>query len=417
MTITPIRGKANANIILDGSKSESNRALMIKYYGALSSEIDNLSHSADTMLLNNLLALVDKKHDCVTVIDCANAGTVLRFMLTALTMKEGRWLLTGDERMCHRPIGPLVEALRSIGASVTYRDNDGFPPLIVEGAVINGGNVTVDTDCSSQFASSLLLAAPLMQNGLHVHLTGNLSSMPYIDMTIKMMNSFDVNAVRDGLNITVPHSKYSNVDYVVNPDWSSAAFWYEIIAIHGDATVMLENLDMSSPQGDMAVADFFQQLGVNTICGENGVLLERNEMDVKKIHYDFLNTPDLFPPIAATCAALKVDAVFTGIENVTIKESDRLSAMTTELKKIGADFELLSKDILIMKSPETLPVFEPDNPLKFNTYQDHRIAMALTPLCFKINAVQIDSHNIVEKSYPLFWEDLSKNKFINISDL
>lgn len=417
MTITPIRGKANANIILDGSKSESNRALMIKYYGALSSEIDNLSHSADTMLLNNLLALVDKKHDCVTVIDCANAGTVLRFMLTALTMKDGRWLLTGDERMCHRPIGPLVEALRSIGASVTYRDNDGFPPLIVEGAVINGGNVTVDTDCSSQFASSLLLAAPLMQNGLHVHLTGNLSSMPYIDMTIKMMNSFGVNAVRDGLNITVPHSKYSNVDYVVNPDWSSAAFWYEIIAIHGDATVMLENLDMSSPQGDMAVADFFQQLGVNTICGENGVLLERNEMDVKKIHYDFLNTPDLFPPIAATCAALKVDAVFTGIENVTIKESDRLSAMTTELKKIGADFELLSKDILIMKSPETLPVFEPDNPLKFNTYQDHRIAMALTPLCFMINAVQIDSHNIVEKSYPLFWEDLSKNKFINISDL
>lgn len=125
-------------------------------------------------------------------------------------------------------------------------------------------------------------------------------------------------------------------------------------------------------------------------------------MDVKKIHYDFLNTPDLFPPIAATCAALKVDAVFTGIENVTIKESDRLSAMTTELKKIGADFELLSKDILIMKSPETLPVFEPDNPLKFNTYQDHRIAMALTPLCFKINAVQIDSHNIVENHTPCF---------------
>lgn len=399
------------SVPLVGSKSESNRALMICFYAGFEPKINNLSNADDTELLSELLKFINnsKGQYSLNEIDCQNAGTVFRFLTTALALKSGEWLLTGSERMHKRPVKDLVDVLRQLGADIQYQDVVGFPPLLINGKNLCGGAVSVDVSRSSQYASSLLLAAPTFENGLKLHLEGELTSLPYIDMTVRIMSEYGAKVHRDGRDIVVEHSDYQNVEYVMESDWSAASYWYEIVALSGGGQAFLRNLKEKSIQGDKLVAEIFDGFGVKTIFENGGATIVRSMSNCKNLfEFNFTNAPDLFPAVIATCAGLQVGATFTGLRNLAIKESDRVDAMVTELSKIGVEFEKISDDILKMNALRNIPFFSEVNPVVFDSHDDHRIAMALAPLSMKIGAVEIDNAEVVSKSYPDFWGDFSK---------
>jgi len=427
MKIISANSDFNISVRLIGSKSESNRALMICHYGKFAPEINNLSTADDTILLTELLRVIDNSiaegrnnqynqepsckscSCCQKTISCQNAGTVFRFLTTALALKPGKWLLTGSDRMQKRPIKDLVDALRQLGAEIEYHNEDGFPPLLINGKNLKGGEISVNVSKSSQFASSLLLAAPNFENGLRVHLEGELTSLPYIDMTIEIMSEYGAKVRRENRDIIVERSDYQNVEYTVESDWSAASYWYEIVALSGNGRALLENLEINSVQGDKIVAEIFERFGVVSYEKENGVLIEKSKTPIgNHFEFDFINTPDLFPAVVATCAGLDVNATFYGLENLVIKESNRIEAMICELRKIGCEFEKISDDILKIKSLQRDFTFSKGDPIVYDSHDDHRIAMALAPLSLKIGAIEIENADAVSKSYPNFWNDFSK---------
>lgn len=422
MLFSPLNIEFNSEIKLPQSKSESNRALMIMHYWKTKGHKDaktqsvedsatSISSSDDTVLLLRLLSL-DFSHlpdNEVIELDCANAGTVLRFLMTAVSMMNGTFVLTGSERMKQRPVKPLVDALRSLGVSIDYLEKDSYPPIMIKGCEIAGGNLEISVEQSSQFASSLLLAAPLWKNGLSLTLTGNLSSQPYIDMTINVMKQCGVDVERNGRKITVNPSRYKFDDFKIEPDWSAAAFWYEILALSDKTQMLFKDLKIDSLQADAVTKDVFKSLGIETLSVDKGVMIKKTADCKKYITFDFINSPDLFPAVIATCAGLQVDAEFSGLKNLSIKESDRKKAMMNELSKLDIVFEEVSEDVLRMKCPDILPCFSKDNPMIFNNYKDHRIAMALVPLAMKIGFVEMENTEVVSKSYPEFFEELFRN--------
>ena len=383
MRITGANKTFDIDVNLVGSKSESNRVLMIGYYGGFKPRVKNLSTSDDTKLLKVILDQLSYPKE----IDCANAGTVLRFLVTALSFRPGNWILTGSDRMLQRPVGDLVDALRMMGADIEYAGNEGFPPLKIHGKNIvktfpETSPIHVNITRSSQFASSILLALPVFQTfqETSLHLDGDLSSIPYIDMTIDVMRKFCVDVHRDGRDIFVQPSDYQDVEYTVESDWTCASYWYEIVAFSKNGRARLRNLRLDSKQGDAVVAKWFEDFGVTTIQDGNDVIIEKNNSIIKKqLSFDFINNPDLYPTIAATCAGLGVEGRFTGLRNLVHKESDRVAAMVTELKKNNI----------------------------FDSHNDHRIAMALAPLAMKIGAIEINNAEVVSKSYPGFWEEIN----------
>ena len=476
------------------SKSESNRALMIMHYARTleflnSKTLENsrvlnfksfrileLSNSDDTVLLQKHLNTLNKYLQdpksvdyCPLTLDCHNAGTVFRFLMTAVAVAETQSrryanltvrvdsqsqsqesestvcvLLTGSDRMKNRPIDSLVDALRNLGVVIEYKGREGYPPILVRGGRIEGGRVEVSAEQSSQFASSLLLAAPLWKNGLELHLTGNLSSLPYIDMTISMMRQCGIDVVRNERDITVKPGRYNIENIKVEPDWSAAAFWYEMASFSDDAEILLKNLNINSLQADAVAIKMFESLGVESIATEEGVVVGKTtrQQDNKTTRFvdaefevnsqrsaskstvgvcvnsrslcqqsesestfNFKDCPDLFPAVIAACAGNVVDATFAGLKNLSIKESDRKHAMMNELSKIGISFEDVSDDELKMFCPEKLPYFSEENPIVFNNYGDHRIAMALSLLSMKIGAISMENIDVVSKSYPRFFED------------
>ena len=421
MTITGTNKHFDVELNLVGSKSESNRMLMIGYYGDFEPQITNLSDSDDTKLLQSLLReiiSIDRGQDTVLkkdvngcyIVDCDNAGTVFRFLLSALALHSREsWILTGNERMKHRPVGELVDTLRAMGSDIEYMENEGFPPLKIGLSYprCSTSQFSVDISRSSQFASSLLLAIPAIRRATFLRLTGDLSSLPYIDMTIANMCKFSAHAVRQGREIYVSDSGYINTEFTIESDWSAASYWYEIVAFSEGGRVKMKNLRLDSFQGDRATADIFESFGVQTTA-ENGCIVAVQKAKAKALHYDFSNTPDLFPAVAATCVGMQVEASFTGLRNLSIKESDRVKAMTDELSKIGVKYDRIGDDSLILHPLNSLPLFEKDNPIVFDTYGDHRIAMALAPLAMKIGAVEIKNPEVVFKSYPNYWNDLLK---------
>ena len=422
MLFSPLNIEFNSEINLPRSKSESNRALMIMHYWKTKGHKDaktqsvedsatSISTSDDTVLLLRLLSL-DFSHlpdNEVIELDCANAGTVLRFLMTAVSMSKGTFVLTGSERMKQRPVKPLVDALRSLGVSIDYLEKDSYPPIMIKGCEIAGGNLEISVEQSSQFASSLLLAAPLWKNGLSLTLTGNLSSQPYIDMTINVMKQCGVDVERNGRMITVNPSRYKFDDFKIEPDWSAAAFWYEIMALSDKTQMLFKDLKIDSLQADAVTKDVFKSLGIETLSVDKGVMIKKTADCKKYITFDFINSPDLFPAVIATCAGLQVDAEFSGLKNLSIKESDRKKAMMNELSKLDIVFEEVSEDVLRMKCPDILPYFSKDNPMIFNNYKDHRIAMALVPLAMKIGFVEMENTEVVSKSYPEFFEELFRS--------
>ena len=464
----------DTEIDLPSSKSESNRALMIMHYAKSQSAIDNekleiapfshisnLSKSDDTILLKQLLNKINEQSMSSEMIelDCANAGTVLRFLMTAvanlqftidneqLTIEDNynifsdsqifRFLLTGSERMKSRPVDSLVDALRNLGVTIEYTEKDGCPPVLIKVSKFGGQHPTCDSQFStcnnrvevsvaqsSQFASSLLLAAPTWKDGLELSLTGELSSLPYIDMTIDMMRRCGINVKRNDRTIIVKSGIYKIDNITIEPDWSAAAFWYEMAALSDSANIFLKNLNINSLQADAVVMKIFDDLGVETFSSDGGVVIKRSSVSCRSSAqqttdfserqilnsqfstFNFTDCPDLFPSVIAACAGLKVNATFTGLKNLSIKESDRKIAMINELKKINISFDEISEDVIRMRCPETLPYFTEENPIIFKNYGDHRIAMALSILSLKIGAIEMENPEVVSKSYPGFFRDM-----------
>ena len=377
----PLRG----TVKLPGSKSESNRALMIAAYGGFPLEVENLSEAHDTVLLKTLLeqSVGSTAGAYSTTVDCEDAGTVARFLMTYLSGKPGEWLLTGTPRLCERPMAPLVDSLRQLGAVIM---GDALP-LRIEGHPIKGGAVTLDASQSSQFASSLLLAAPTWEHGLQLTLTGCPVSMPYLEMTIRMMEHYGIQVARNGHAIAVPHQAYQPRPFTVSADWTAASYWYEMMALSDGGELLLKGLKPGSLQGDAVVAKWFEPLGVATAFEPDGARLSKTSAHPRSLTFDFTDHPDLFPAVCATCHALGVDAEFQGVSTLSTKESDRLHALKTELSWIAPN-----------TAASALPVFR--------TYGDHRIAMSLAALWPKYGRITVDDPSVVDKSYPGFWKDL-----------
>jgi 3-phosphoshikimate 1-carboxyvinyltransferase len=374
--------KLFCDITLPSSKSESNRALMIAAYGGFEPDFQNLSDSGDTMVLSEALR---KAQSGELIIDIADCGTAARFMTTYLACLEGDWLLTGTERMKQRPMAPLVEALRRLGADIQYVEKEGCLPLRIHGKALSGGKTSVDMSQSSQFASSLVLAAPMFPKGLELELRGELNSLPYLDMTLALMRHFSAHAERHGKMVAVKPQPYQQQPFTIEPDWTAASYWYEMAAFSEECEIRLRSLSLSKGrpnyQGDAIIAEWMTQLGVGTFIDGDDIVLRKIPIEIQPLHFDFSQHPDLYPTMAATCAGLKLDAVFTGLDNLTLKESDRVEAMQQELAKLG----------------------EPE--VHFCAHNDHRIAMALAPLSMLFGPVAFDHPEVVEKSYPHFWDD------------
>ena len=392
--------KLHCDITLPASKSESNRALMIAAYGGFAPDFQNLSDSHDTQVLMKALSslpFIDSRQRTIPrwndikgkqqTIDIADCGTAARFLTTFLACHEGDWILTGTERMCQRPIAPLVEAMRKLGADIQYVEKNGSLPLHINGKLLAGGKVDIDMSQSSQFASSLLLAAPMWPQGLEFELFGELNSLPYLDMTLNMMCHFSAQAERRGRIVIVKPQPYQKQSFTVEPDWTAASYWYEMAAFSEECEIRLRSLSLSKGrqqiQGDSIIAEWMQQLGVGTFVEDNAVVLRKIPYEKRPLSLDFAQHPDLYPTIAATCEGLQIEARFTGLQNLTFKESNRVEAMQMELAKLS------------------------HRPVQFCSHNDHRIVMALAPLSMLVGNVSFDSPEVVEKSYPRFWEDAS----------
>lgn len=393
------------NVKLPFSKSESNRALMIAAYGGFSPDIDNLSDANDTLLLQNLLLSVAESK---TLFDCKDAGTVARFLMTFLAGKRGEWTLTGSPRLCQRPMGDLVNALRQLGGSIEYLEKDDCLPVKIKGTDIQGGEISLNVEKSSQYASSLLLAAPMWPKGLKLHLEGDLNSLPYIDMTLSIMHNAGAKCQRTGSFVKVDYSPYQNVKQIVTSDWSAASYWFELAALSDDCDLLLENLSFDSLQGDAAIVGMMRLFGVEAIQEKGGIRLKKKLLEAENLVFDFSETPDLFPTVVATCAGLKLKARFHGVKNLALKESDRVEAMSEELRKIGAVLTRASDDealLTLADNTSQLPCFQP---VVFESHNDHRIAMALAPLVLKIGVLCVKNPQTVEKSYQGYWNELGK---------
>ena len=397
--------KLAGSINLSGSKSISNRLLIIRALAGSKLRFDNLSDSADTQSLKFYLRFIE---DCASsaipmVIDAANAGTVLRFLSAYLSIKEGTWLLTGSDRMKERPIRGLVSALDNLGVEISYTEKTNFPPLRIIGSDIEIEGVDVDASSSSQFVSALMLIAPYLENGLQIQLIKKPVSFSYIKMTQKLMQEFGAKVQLNKKKVTVKPGGYQIKSYAVEPDWSSASYWYEIAALSENADIFLKGLLKESVQGDRIAAEIFEQLGVSTIFEEGGIRLKSTNNFASTFSYDFSDCPDLVPAVLSACAGKGIPAKFKGIGHLKHKESDRIAAMQTELQKTGTVLKRKSNTVELIPSEKNLAQTD----CIFNTHGDHRIAMALAPLALILASVKINNPEVVKKSYPLFWKDLA----------
>lgn len=410
MKISHPNGILEGELNIAGSKSESNRALMIQAYMGQKCDLLNLSDSNDTRLLSRLLNEIESSAEgSVHTIDCADAGSVCRFLTSFLAQKKGQWMLTGTERLRQRPIATLVDALRQLGADIAYAQQDGRLPLIIKGARLVTKTIDVDISMSSQFASSLLMLLPTLGEPVQVRLVGELSSLPYLDMTIGMMNHFGAKVSRNDRTINVFASCYKPGRYCVSPDWSSVSYWLEAAALSKDCSILIKGLKPNTMQGDRAAADMFGKLGVSCTFTDNGMLIGKKKNTDKNLLFDFTHTPDLFPAVAATCAALNLKAVFKGLQNLKYKESDRVEAVVEELSKMDARFDIQSDCLVLEKGIDTqkTPVF--------SVHNDHRMAMSLSLLALKCPKVEMFDTDTVKKSYPDFWNDMASLGFANLT--
>lgn len=410
ITISKTNRDCTGEIRLPTSKSISNRLLILQFSYGPELKIKNLSRSDDTVLLSSLLDLLRqyqlRGETGLLRVDTRNAGAVMRFLLALLTVTRGHYLLIGNDRMHQRPVGALVEALRANGADIEYLDKPGFPPLLVRGRAISGGRITLDASVSSQFLTALLLLAPKLEEGLTLELTGIPVSWPYVKMTTRILSELGVQVIVQENSIRVYHKPVIRGEIEVEPDWSAASFWYCMLSMADKGSIYFPGLRKSGSQGDQQVATIFRQLGVDTFEEKNGIRIRKAKQQYTNFQADFTGYPDLALPVILACSAAGMSGSFTGLEQLRIKESDRIEAITSGLLKTGIYLREEPQGTWglsgMMKAP--LEVNIPD-------YEDHRIAMTFACLAMKGFTVNFEHPEVVNKSYPGFWKDLESVGF------
>lgn len=392
-------------IQITGSKSESNRLLLLQ---ALYPEIkiNNISNSDDSVLMAKALASKD------TVIDIHHAGTAMRFLTAYFSTQEGRTIeLTGSKRMKERPIAILVDALNQLGAEITYKENQGFPPLLITGKKLTNNKVTLQANVSSQYISALLLVASKLENGLELTLEGEITSVPYINMTLSLLEEIGTKTkFQDNVITIYPQQQLADKtqQLTVESDWSSASYFYSIVAMSAiGTTISLPSYKQNSLQGDSALATIYNAFGVTTTFKNNTVVLQKTEATSPdtKINFDLKNAPDIAQTISVTAFGLGLECHLTGLHTLKIKETDRLVALKTEIEKLGGQVAITDNSLTLNKAINW------HHNVTIATYNDHRMAMAFAPLALKVPII-IEDSKVVSKSYPTFWDDLAVLGFI-----
>lgn len=403
----------NTEIMLPASKSISNRALVINALAGNATHPENLSRCDDTDVM--VAALRDMPYE----IDIKAAGTAMRFTSAFLSVGKGEHVITGTERMKHRPISVLVDALRRMGASIEYLEEEGFPPLRIRGREMEGGHLDIAGNVSSQYISALLMVGPVMKQGLTLHLTGKIISRPYIDLTICTMQEFGADVEwKDASTIEVKPQPYKAVPFFIENDWSASSYWYEILTLMADADsadneVRLPGLMDGSRQGDSAIRYIFSMLGIKTAFSTKEklvpatVTLKAQRRALPRFDFDFINQPDLAQTVVVATALCDIPFRFTGLQTLRIKETDRIAALKTEMAKLGYVLDDSEEGVLSWDGTRCEPMAEPS----IDTYEDHRMAMAFAPACIKFPGLRINNPEVVSKSYPLYWENLKAAGF------
>ena len=390
--------KIKEEIIISGSKSESNRLLILQnLFPEIS--IKNLSDSDDSVHMQH--ALSTNKD----IVDIGHAGTAMRFLTSYFAVKEGREVvLTGSERMQNRPIEILVNALKDLGAEISYEAKTGYPPIRVKGTKITKNKVQINGNVSSQYISSLLLIASKLENGLTIELLGDITSIPYINMTISLLHQLNIDATFSGNVIKVsPKTSIKKQTVVVESDWSSASYFYSIIAsAELGSSIQLSAYKQESLQGDSCLVEIYQHFGVTTSFGDNFIILKKEKETLKDtLEIDLKNAPDIAQTIAVTCFSEGISCSLTGLHTLKIKETDRLEALKAELTKLGARISVTDKSLYLEKSSEII------TNIGVKTYNDHRMAMAFAPLALKV-PIKILNAEVVTKSFQNFWENMQQ---------
>jgi len=396
----------NASLSITGSKSETNRLLLLQ---ALFTNItlENTSNSDDSELMSKALANSQLTIDNLKLIDIHHAGTAMRFLTAFFAVNEGREVvLTGSQRMQERPIKVLVEALEQLGAKITYEKEVGYPPIRIIGQKITDSKVSIPANVSSQYISALLLVAPKLQNGIEITLVGEITSVPYIKMTLALLNDLDIKTSFEGNVITVyPKQEVASIVMTVESDWSSASYFFSIVALSKNSTISLSSYKENSLQGDCALIEIYKQMGVDTHFEENKMtLVKQSNFKPEALNLELNNTPDIAQTIVVTCLGLGIGCHLTGLHTLKIKETDRLEALRIELTKLGANISITNDSLTLVASDKI------NHNIKIATYNDHRMAMAFAPLALKVPIV-IENAEVVSKSYPDFWEDMKKLGF------
>ncbi len=395
--ISPPENKLlNSSIEITGSKSETNRLLLLQALFP-NLQIENLSNSDDAQVMQKGLAVSKGE------VDIHHAGTAMRFLTSYFASQEGKEvILTGSHRMKERPIKILFDALSSLGANIQYLKNEGYPPLKIQGKNLIKNMVSLPANISSQYISSLCLIAPSLENGLEIELVGKVTSVPYIKMTLSLLDTIGINTKFEGNTIKVfPKEKVDNSTLVVESDWSAASYYYSVVALADKGTeIKLSSYKENSLQGDSVLSKIYKKFGVETKFGNNTIVLSKTKnLELKTANFELSNAPDIAQTIAVTCFGLGVGCHLTGLHTLPIKETDRLAAMKTELEKFGAKVRIDHQSLTL----------EPSNVItsgvSVDTYHDHRMAMAFAPLAMK-TSFYVNDAGVVSKSYPDFWRDM-----------
>ena len=408
----------HGTVHLTGSKSECNRALIIEALSGGKVKVENISDAADTVTLCEVLSLKSevvsqKNNDSrlsnqdFRLVNIGPAGTAMRFLTAYFAIGDQEVILTGSERMQQRPIGILVDALRELGATIDYVENEGFPPIKLKGGFTQLSNkVGIKGDISSQYITALLLIAARLPLGLELHIEGELTSRPYVEMTLAMLESAGIEHTWNDNAIYIASQEFAEASLHVEPDWSAASYWYAIAALANEAELFLPGLTKYSLQGDSVITEIMANFGITSQFKDGGVYLVKEEKPVIRKIFDLKSCPDLAQTVIVVCAALGHNATFTGLETLKIKETDRVKALQNELEKIGV--KLIEKNQVYKL--DCSGKFIPERVI-VNTYDDHRMAMAFAPLALLIPEVEIEDAKVVEKSYPAFWKDLESVQF------
>ena len=387
------------SVDLESSKSISNRLLIIKELCKTKFRIQNLSNAKDTKILSKLLDSLNKRID----LNCEDAGTALRFIIAFLATKEGIWKVSGSKRMHERPVKPLIDCLKALGAEIKYLEKEGFPPIEIKSKKLKSKKISLPGDVSSQFISALLLVAPTIENGLTLEITSKVLSKPYIAMTLGLMSEFGIEYSWENNVIKVEQQNYLAKNIKVENDWSAASFWYSFLALSKSGEIKIPNLNAKSLQGDSILSSIYLKLGIKTEFNENSIVLYKTKNIAKELELDLSNYPDLALPIIVTCCGLGIKAYLMGLESLKIKEYNRLECIKKEMEKFNVISSISDSSI---KIKEIQKIVQPTSIIE--SYNDHRIAMSIAPLCMKVDSIKFDNKEVVNKSYPKFWEDFDR---------